>query len=73
MRGAQTTEATNTLWNLSVAGCREHKTLILSSPAELKCAGREKHETEMRWLESEWQLHTVQPEKSSETGRLGRV
>ena len=56
-----------------MSGCQEHKTLILSLPAEFKCAGREKHETEIRWLEIEWQKHTIPIEKSSEIGWSGRV
>ena len=40
MRGAQTTKATNMLYNLSVAGCVEYKTLTLSWPAEFKCVGK---------------------------------
>jgi hypothetical protein len=54
MRGAQTTKATNMLYNLSVAGCVEHKTLTLSLPAEFKCVGKEKHETEIMRLKIEW-------------------
>ena len=51
----------------------ENKTHKLSLPAEFKCAGREKHEAEIRWLEIEWQKHTIPIEKSSDIGRPSRV
>ena len=42
MRGAQSTEATNTLQNLSVGSYQGVMTLITSSPAECKRIGKNK-------------------------------
>ena len=50
MRGAQTTEVTNTLWSLSVAGCQEYKTFIISLPAEFQL---QNHRTSEDLVESE--------------------